>query len=106
MAGGVAPRASGGSRIDYDQLPADVRLWVERELGGAVVSTSTQFGGFSTGVAARVVTAEGRRAFVKAVSDDVNAQTPELFRHEIAVLTMLADVPYRAALRSSYDDGS
>lgn len=106
MSGGVAPRASGGTRIDYDGLPSAVRAWAERELGGAVVGAATQSGGFSTGAAARVVTADGRRAFVKAVSDEVNAQTPELFRHEIAVLTTLSDVPYRAALRSSYDDGS
>jgi hypothetical protein len=106
MSGGVAPRASGGSRIDYDELPAEVRAWVERELGSPVVATATQAGGFSTGAAARVETAVGRRAFVKAVSDEVNAQTPDLFRHEIAVLTTLADVPYRAALRSSFDDGS
>ncbi|HET7901913.1 MAG TPA: phosphotransferase, partial [Candidatus Nanopelagicales bacterium] len=54
----------------------------------------------------RLVTAGGRRAFVKAVGDDVNPDTPGLFRHEAAVLGRLPDVPYRAALRGTYDDGS
>ena len=105
MTGGVTPRAVG-PRIDYDHLPAPVRAWVDDALGGHVASATTQVGGFSAGVAARVRTDSGRTAFVKAVDDGVNAQTPELFRHEIAVLEALPDVGYRASLRASYDDST
>ena len=105
MTGGAAPRAVQ-ARIDYEALPAAVRAWVDSTLGSTVVRAATQTGGFSAGAAARVEAAAGSRAFVKAVSDEVNAQTPDLFRHEVAVLSALPDVPYRAALRSSYDDGT
>jgi hypothetical protein len=101
----VTPRAVG-PRIDYDDLPAPVRAWADDALGGHVVSATTQVGGFSAGVAARLRTDSGRTAFVKAVDDAVNVQTPELFRHEIAVLEVLPDVEYRASLRASYDDGT
>ena len=105
MSGAVTPRAIG-RRQDYAVLPREVRAWIDLALGSDVVSAETQRGGFSTGVAARVVTREGGRAFVKAVSDEINVQTPELFRHEISVLQALAEVPYRASLRDSYDDGT
>ena len=95
-----------GPRIDYDDLPAPVRAWADDALGGRVVSAATQLGGFSAGVAARVRTDRGGTGFVKAVDDAVNAQTPDLFRHEIAVLEALPDVDYRASLRASYDDGT
>jgi hypothetical protein len=72
MAGGVTPRAVG-MRIDYDVLPRFVRAWVDDALGAHVVEAATQLGGFSAGAAARVVGDDGRRAFVKAVSDEVNA---------------------------------
>ena len=93
MSGAVTPRAIG-RRQDYAVLPREVRAWIDLALGSDVVSAETQRGGFSTGVAARVVTREGGRAFVKAVSDEIN------------VLQALAEVPYRASLRDSYDDGT
>lgn len=105
MAGSVAPRAAGRRR-DLHDLPASVRAWLDDALGSPVVSATTRLGGFSSGVAARVVGADGRRAFVKAVGDDVNPDTPNLFRHETTVLSVLPETPYRAALRASYDDGS
>jgi Ser/Thr protein kinase RdoA (MazF antagonist) len=102
---GVTPRAVG-PRIDFVELPVPVRAWVEDALGDRVVAAATQVGGFSAGVAARLRTEDGRTGFVKAVDGDVNAQTPGLFRHEIAVLEALPDVDYRASLRASYDDGT
>lgn len=101
----VTPRAQG-ERIPYAAAPEPVRAWVEVQLGAPVVSAVTQVGGFSPGTAARLVTSEGRRAFVKAVGDDINPDTPNLFRHELSVLSALPEVPYRAALRASYDDGA
>lgn len=56
-------------------------------------------------MAARVVTAAGVRAFVKAVSTAQNPQSPDVMRREIAVLESMprgAGVP---ALLAAYDDG-
>ena len=87
-------------------MPEAARRWVDAALGSPVVSAVTQVGGFSPGSAARLVTADHQRAFVKAVGDDVNAATPDLFRHEVRVLGALPPVPYRAGLIASYDDGT
>jgi hypothetical protein len=99
------PRAAG-TRIEYADVAAPLRAWVDERLGSPVVRASTQIGGFSPGSAARLVTADGRRAFIKAVSDEVNEQTPDLFRHERRVLESLPAVDYRAALHAAYDDGT
>ncbi|MGH3496674.1 MAG: hypothetical protein ACRDP1_04330 [Nocardioidaceae bacterium] len=100
----VLPRAAG-LRLPYQQLPAHVRRWVESALGAPVVQATTQAGGMSPGCAARLVLADGRRAFVKAVGDALNPVTPSLFRHEIEVLSHLGRVEYRPAVLDSYDDG-
>lgn len=98
------PRAAG-QRSAYADLPADVTAWVERVLGSPVVEVLPQQGGFSPGPAVRLRCADGARAFLKAVGDDVNADTPDLFRHEAAVLSALPPVPYRAGLLAAFDDG-
>ena len=67
---------AAGVRLPFEEVPAAVRAWVERALGSVVVSAATQQGGFSPGVAARLVTASGRRAFVKAVGTSLNPKTP------------------------------
>jgi len=94
------------ARTAYEALPQAVRDAVDGLLGSAVVRASTQPGGWSPGAAARVVCADGTRAFVKAVSAESNAESPELHRRE-AVVT--ADLP--AALGSPrligcWDDGT
>ena len=55
-------------RIGWADLPERVRDEVQAIIGGEVVSAVSQSGGFSPGTADRVVTTNGRRAFVKAVS--------------------------------------
>lgn len=96
-----------GVRMPYEAAPAAVRGWVDRALGSAVISAATQQGGFSPGVAARLVTASGRRAFVKAVGPELNADTPRLFRNEVAAMLALAhcSVPHMPACYDVYDDG-
>jgi hypothetical protein len=98
------PRAAG-RRADYATVPAHVRAWVDESLGSPVVQSLAQVGGMSPGPAARLRLADGRRAFIKAVSPEPNARTPELFRHEIAVLRHLPHVDYRPGLIAAYDDG-
>jgi hypothetical protein len=97
-----------GVRTSYEAAPAGVRAWVDRTLGSTVVSATTQQGGFSPGVAARLVTASGRRAFVKAVGAELNPDTPRLFRNEITAMQGLAahSLPHAPILYDVYDDGS
>ncbi|ADB31461.1 aminoglycoside phosphotransferase [Kribbella flavida DSM 17836] len=94
-----------GVRLPYEKVPPAVRGWVERVLGSQVVSATTQQGGFSPGVAARLVTASGRRAFVKAVGAELNPDTPQLFRNEIAAMTAITPLPHAPVVYDTYDDG-
>ena len=96
---------AAGVRLPFEEVPAAVRAWVERSLGSAVASATTQQGGFSPGVAARLVTASGRRAFVKAVGTSLNPKTPELFRNEIAAIQGVGPLPTAPVLYDVYDDG-
>lgn len=89
------------------QLPARVRAGIEAVIGGGVVVTAvSQSGGFSPGSADRVVTADGRRAFVKAVSSIQNERSPSLHRAEANVVGQLPSNSYVPALLGVYDDGA
>ncbi|SEC82611.1 Phosphotransferase enzyme family protein [Nocardioides exalbidus] len=101
----TAPRAVG-VRLPYGSVPAAVRSWVEGVLGSPVVSVAEQVGGMSPGCATRLTCADGTRAFVKAVGDDLNPDTPNLFRREAAVLSHLGEHRLWARLLASYDDGA
>jgi aminoglycoside phosphotransferase len=96
---------AAGVRLPFEEVPAQVRAWVERVLGSVVVSAATQQGGFSPGVAARLITASGRRAFVKAVGTSLNPKTPELFRNEITAVQAIGSLPTAPVLYDVYDDG-
>lgn len=98
------PRAVG-LRAPYSAMPQAVRAWVEDSLGSPVVEAVDQVGGMSPGCATRVRCADGTRAFVKAVTSDLNPDTPTLFRREITALTLLGEHPLWVTLRGSYDDG-
>lgn len=67
---------------------------MEELLGDPVVESRIQPGGFSPGVAVRVGTRGGRRAFVKAVSESLNAVTASMHRKEAGITTMLAGQPF------------
>jgi len=69
------------------------------------VEATTQAGGFSPGVAARLRLADGRRVFVKAVSGRANPDSPGMHRREARIAAALpASVPAPRFL-DSYDDG-
>ncbi|MGI8521838.1 MAG: phosphotransferase [Nocardioides sp.] len=91
--------------MPYDLVPAVVRGWVDDALGSPVVSWADQQGGMSPGCVTRLVGADGRRGFVKAVGAELNPVTPELFRREIATLSLIGRDPLWAGLLASYDDG-
>jgi hypothetical protein len=81
--------AAAGVRLDWPGLPAEVRAAVEAACGAPVTAAQTQPGGFSPGAAARIRCADGRRWFVKAVSAEVNEDSPKMHRREARVLTAL-----------------
>ena len=92
----TTPPPASNERIPWSDLPSRLRTEVERRLGSPVVTARTQIGGFSPGVAARLVLADGGRAFVKAVSPERNAITPSVYRREariVAAIPPAAPVP-------------
>lgn len=104
--GGMGTVAASGVRIGWTDLPAHVHAFVAEVLGSPVVQASSQTGGFSPGSADRVVTASGRRAFVKAVSPAQNEESPQLHRREAAVTAALPTVAPAPRLLASFDDGT
>jgi aminoglycoside phosphotransferase (APT) family kinase protein len=96
--------AASGQRIAWEALPDQVRAAVEGWLGSPVVSATTQPGGFSPGVASRLVAADGRRVFVKAVCATPNRDSPRFHRREARITAALpADAPVPRLLWS-YDE--
>jgi aminoglycoside phosphotransferase (APT) family kinase protein len=82
--------------VDWDELPAHLRDAIEKRIGSRVVDAVTQPGGFSPGLAARLRLDDGRRVFVKAVSEEANPDSPVMHRREariVAALPASAPVP-------------
>lgn len=71
-------------RMPWGDVPESIRSSVGVLLGAPVVGAASQPGGFSPGSADRVVTASGRRAFVKTAWRSVNAEATEIHRLEAA----------------------
>ncbi len=98
-------RGEGGARLRWRDLPPHVRDGVGDVLGSPVVRADSQAGGFSPGSADRVVTATGRRAFVKAVGPEPNAHSPQLHRREGRVSAGLPPSLPVPRLLGTVDDG-
>lgn len=96
------PADTSGQRITWAQLPPGVVAAVEKGLGGRVVRAESQPGGFSEGLAARVETVGGRRAFVKAAGTAIAG----FHRREIAVTRALPPEAPVPRLLDAYDDGT
>lgn len=93
------------TRLVWHDIPVAVRERVEAMLGSQVVEAVSQPGGYSPGSADRIVTADGRRAFVKAASPAVNADTPTIHRREGAITARLPAAVPAPALIGVVDDG-
>ncbi|MBZ2199502.1 phosphotransferase family protein [Occultella gossypii] len=92
------------TRLAWSDLPDGVRSLVI-EHTGEVVTAHSHEGGYSPGMAATLVTADGGRAFVKAVATSFHERSAELYRQEAAVAAILPpDVP-APRLRWTLDDG-
>ena len=99
----VAPPAVG-VRLAWSSMPAGLRHAVEQQLGGPVVEAVTQPGGFSPGVAARLKTATGTRAFVKAVGPELNPESPRLHRAEARIAAALPEGTPAPRLLGFFDE--
>ena len=97
--------AASGQRIAWEALPEHVRAAVEGWLGSPVVSATTQPGGFSPGAASRLVAADGRRVFVKAVCARPNRDSPSFHRREIQIAGALPASAPVPRLLWSLDEG-
>lgn len=99
-----------GARVDWGHVPKPVREQIERACGAAVIEARTAPGGFSPGLAARVLCANGTRWFVKAASAEVNPVAPRLHRQEARVMAGLDPLISSGRLpvprlRATVDDG-
>jgi hypothetical protein len=94
-----------GQRLQWDELPDHIQRALEERLGASVVAASTQPGGFSPGVAARLSLADGRRVFVKAVSGSINPDSPGMHRREARIAAALPGSVPTSRFLDSYDDG-
>ena len=92
-------------RIGWAELPGHVQAGIEQILGAQVVEATGQQGGFSPGTADRVLTAAGRRAFVKAVGPQLNKHSPGIHRKEAAVAAALPAGLPAPSLIGTFDDG-
>jgi aminoglycoside phosphotransferase (APT) family kinase protein len=101
----TGPPPAEGVRVHWDGLPERVRAAIERWLASPVVSAVTQPGGFSPGLAARLLTADGRRVFVKAVGPELNPDAPRFHRREGAIVAALPTTAPVPRLLWSYDEG-
>jgi aminoglycoside phosphotransferase (APT) family kinase protein len=99
------PARAQGPRAGFEVLPPALMAWIHSQLDFTWDRVLPQTGGMSPGPEVRLLSTSGHRVFLKAVGTELNPDSPELFRHEIQVLEQLPDVPYRARLRASYDDG-
>ncbi len=91
-------------RVNWEQLPPEVRAALEWRLGSRVVQATTQPTGFSPGLAARLVLGDGRRFFLKAVSEAANPDTPDIHRREARILAELPAVAPVPRLLWTYDE--
>jgi aminoglycoside phosphotransferase len=97
---------AAGTRIGWRDLPVEIRERIEQIVGGRVVEAVSQSGGFSPGTADRVVTAEGRRAFVKAVTPALNERSAELARQETRITSALPGHVPAPRVLGAFDDGA
>ena len=94
-----------GVRVHWEDLPTELRAALEDRLGSTVIRATTQPKGFSPGLAARLVLEDGRRAFIKAVSEAANPDTPGIHRREARILAGLPAAAPVARLLWTYDTG-
>ena len=106
-AGAIDPvlAGQGARRLAWEDIPEQVRAALEGRLGSSVSRAISQPGGFSPGFASRLTLADGRRAFVKAVSGAQNRESPAIYRQEARYAALLPAGLPAPRLLWTYDDG-
>jgi hypothetical protein len=84
---------SGTLKLEWIELPLEIRAEVERFLGSPVVEAQTQPGGFSPGVASKVKTGRGTHAFIKSASSLISQPSADANRREIKHTRVLQGNP-------------
>jgi aminoglycoside phosphotransferase (APT) family kinase protein len=78
---------------------------LEDRFGARVVEATSQPGGFSPGIAARVRLSDGRRAFIKAISSHPNPHSPQMHRREAEIARALPEGAPVPRFLFDVDDG-
>lgn len=79
------------ARLEKNQIPDDILAFAQEHLGAPVVEFANQAGGFSQGAAARIRSAQGSRAFLKAVPREGFEGTYSLYERERNILAALPE---------------
>jgi len=95
----------GGNRPMWTELPQHVRAVVEEMVGAKVTDAQTAHGGFSPGFASALALSDGRRVFVKAMSDALTPGGAGLYRREQHILEGLPSTVPTPRLLAVRDDG-
>ncbi|MEV8633126.1 aminoglycoside phosphotransferase family protein [Streptosporangium sp. NPDC051023] len=102
----VSAPPAAGVRLPWQAVPSWIHEAVEDHLGAPVAEAVTQAGGFSPGAAVRLLLADGRRAFVKAIGPEPNPESAGIYRAEARISAALpAEVPAPRLLASFDADG-
>jgi hypothetical protein len=97
---------SGTQKLQWHELPTEIRREVENHFGSPVVDAETQPGGFSPGVAAKILTRRGDRAFIKSASSLISQPSSDANRREIRHAMALRGNPRIPKLLHSFEKES
>ena len=98
-------QGAGRGRPRWDGLPVWVQAEVARLAGGPVVAARNCPGGFSPGLASRLIIAGGRRVFVKAMDADLWPDEAIPHRIEATIAAALPQTVPAPRLLGAFDDG-
>ena len=96
--------AASKRRMLWDELPGAVARAVEAIAGDSVMRSENRPGGFSAGLASRLLLADGRRVFAKVV-DETRPAEMEFHRNEARIAALLPEAVPAPRLLGSFDDG-
>ncbi len=105
MDGGAEVPSGAGVHLAWSRVPARVAAAVEERLGSRIADVDDRPGGFSPGASARLRLADGRTAFVKAVSAEQNPHSPAMHRAEARITSALPAGAPAPELLFVHDDG-
>ena len=93
------------NRLAWEAVPGTLRQRAEEHLAGRVADAVTQPGGFTPGAAARLLLADGRRVFAKAVGPEPNPDYPVIYRAEARITAGLPSAAPVPRLLGSFEEG-